>query len=356
MSYDLYASHPCDTKDKIHGVIDDETLSVPTRIALLAAALGTSLQDYVRTGDGRQGRYKRLVFAQDPAKTPYAKQEIVTEIGRLKDLSLWRPASPDLASLPAHSTFLQLRFTLASPYLSRDDEVFHINSNPVRKDKVFKVPMVAGSAWKGNLRWTAVHLLAQRWAQDRNDEQLAEGRFRLALLFGDEKVSEEQGKGLAQYPHGLSRQASRLYEERARVHFAAHDGALPHHAGRLRFYPTFFDLIGLEVINPHDRRTRAGKKPIYMESVPVGTSGTFSLLYVPFDSVSEPEGRADLALVAEAIREMMLTYGFSAKKSSGFGEAKDLLSDGWLVTGAGKPVPLTRLSVLEEEVGHVQWS
>ena len=48
---------------------------------------------------------------------------------------------------------------------------------------------------------------------------------------------------------------------------------------------TFFDLIDVEVINPHSRKTRAGTHPIYLECVPQGAKGTFSLLYVPFDLI-----------------------------------------------------------------------
>ncbi len=140
-----------------------------------------------------------------------------------------------------------------------------------------------------------------------------------------------------------------------REHFATTDKTLPNHAGRLRFYPTFFNLISLEVINPHDRQTRAGKQPIYFESVPVGASGIFSLLYAPFNSVTEVEAKADLILVTKAISEMLLTYGFSAKKSSGFGEVNDELSKGKIVTIL-KEWSFAKLSDLENEVNYVKWN
>ena len=75
---------------------------------------------------------------------------------------------------------------------------------------------------------------------------------------------------------------------------------------------------------------------------------------MPFDGVKEVEAWADLSLVAEAVREMMLTYGFSAKKSSGFGEAQDEIN-GEVATAPGQ-WPITRLSTLKDEVNHVQWS
>jgi CRISPR-associated protein Cmr2 len=98
-------------------------------------------------------------------------------------------------------------------------------------------------------------------------------------------------------------------------------------AGRLHFYPTFFDRIGLEVINPHDRKTGTGKQPIYFECVPAGTYGTFTLLYVPLDLIGRREdvkeqAQEDLRAAAEGIRAMLTEYGFGAKTSSGYGVAK----------------------------------
>ncbi len=129
-------------------------------------------------------------------------------------------------------------------------------------------------------------------------------------------------------------------------------------AGRLHFYSTFFTRLGLEVINPHDRETGSGRQPIYIECVPAGAQGTFSLLYVPFDLIghkSEDEIRAeardDLKRVAEAISTMMLTYGFSAKRTSGYGTAEDEIA-GTVRTRAGE-WKLTRLSRLPEEVADV---
>ena len=103
------------------------------------------------------------------------------------------------------------------------------------------------------------------------------------------------------------------------------DGNLPFHAGRFRFYPTFFRQIGLEVINPHDRKKKVGINPIYFECVPPGAEGDFSLLYVPFDLMSDPEAKVktniaeDFSMVAEALNYMFTIYGVGAKTSSGFG-------------------------------------
>jgi CRISPR-associated protein Cmr2 len=361
LSYDLYATIRCQSQNDVDGLVNgrvdqQEISNIYARIELLAPALLREERwNGIKGKDYAHEKYRNLVFRlPDHTNTKYATEVIAVEKQRLEQLGLWKPNPPDFAALPAHSAFLQFQFTLASPYISRDDEIFHINDNPVRKDKVFKAPMVAGSAWKGNLRWTAIHLLTLRWHETQDAGQLAAGRFRLTLLFGDE-VGEGENRGLAPYLDKLSGEAADLYRQQIRAHFPPPDSpSVPNHAGRVRFYPTFFDRISLEVINPHDRATRAGKQPIYFESVPVGAGGVFSLLYVPFETVTEADAREDLALVAEAIREMMLTYGFSAKKSSGFGEAADEI-EGQMVTTNGSQ-PVSKLSTLANAVASTPLS
>lgn len=288
-------------------------------------------------------------------------------------------AMPRLDLLSTRAAFLQFTFTLATPHLSRDDEIFHILDNPVRKDKVFKVPLISGSGWKGNLRWTAMKIHLEPKKDDL--DEFINRRVRHTLWFGSEKGFETgEHTGWAQFldhrcdrdkghyekckdnrEEAHCRAAREGYQQKLRELYQAEETeALPHQAGWLRFYPTFFspapgqkDCLALEVINPHDRRTRAGTKPIFFESVAKGAQGTFSLLYLPFAKVTDTEARTDLRAIAAAIAAMMLFYGFSAKKSSGYGEAEDAIT-GRIVTTAGEKT-LARLSTLAEEVGHVEW-
>lgn len=196
---------------------------------------------------------------------------------------------PALDSLSTNSFLIHFTFTLQKPYLSKDDNDFHIIDNPLVREKVFRWPMVRPSGWKGSLR----HALWQLGYQE-DDEQIRR-------IFG-----ETRGDNTGQ-------------------------------AGRLYLYPTFFDKSGLEIINPHDREKRVGKNPLLLECVPADkATGAFTLLYVPFDRIGEDVGEtrrqvaADLQLVAEGLRAMMTTYGFGAKTSSGFGLAA--------LTGEGKLV------------------
>jgi len=190
--------------------------------------------------------------------------------------------------LPPGSFCLQFQFTLEEPFVSKDDAPFYPHDNPLRKEWAFKVPMVGGSGWKGNLR------AAMRWKNDGRENK--DDDFR--LLFGPERPE-------GTVPEGYFR------------------------AGRLRFYPTYFDALELEILNPHDRESGSGRDPFNLECVPAGGQGVFSLLYVPFDRAGQPwkaykeEVGHHLRQVTKGLRAMFCTLGFSAKRTSGFGLAAE---------------------------------
>lgn len=201
---------------------------------------------------------------------------------------------PDFSSLPSSAWLaLQVDFELLTPWYSKDDRVFHLLDNPVRKDRVLGVPFMAASSWKGMLRWACrmhagllEHLEKQGGRLDgwRDPDWILH-------LFGNEK-----GEG----------------EEFSR--------------GALAFYPTWFDRIGFEVINPHSRERRAGTQPIYYEVVPPGVKGTLTLLYAPWVPWPEmkPAAKAEevLPMLLEAIEALLTTYGISAKRTVGWGTAE----------------------------------
>ncbi|MBM4027554.1 MAG: hypothetical protein FJ280_19440 [Planctomycetes bacterium] len=202
----------------------------------------------------------------------------------------WDNINVNLTSLPACSFTLRFTFSLAQPYLSKDDNPLYIIDNPIVRDTVFRLPMVQPSSWKGNLRAA----LRQR-GYDDSDRVMGQ-------LFGRVNEADDEGQ-----------------------------------AGRLVFFPTFFTETDLEIINPHDRTRRVGKNPILFESVPSGAKGTFTLLYVPFDQVGKDlqetaaQVAEDLPLLAEGLRAMFTVYGFSAKRTSGFGLARETVGEGTLI-------------------------
>ncbi|HXF93536.1 MAG TPA: RAMP superfamily CRISPR-associated protein [Nitrospiraceae bacterium] len=375
MSYDLYVELSGNSQDDVKSLVTGnhrelEVQDIAERIRLLTgvAAQNPSTRDYAVAGDQKQGGgYKSLVHSKSGSKgTPYAKELIASEWKRLEHLGLLRPSPNLINTMPLGSWFLQFTFTLAKPWMSKDDAPFYVaeSVNPVRKDKVFKVPTMSAASWKGLLRWTAMHVRLALKKDEPSDEDFAAERFRQTLLFGDEKGEEPgQTKDFAAYLDGSKPSARELYVRKVKEYFLGDANAkdMPHHSGRLSFYPTFFDLIDVEVINPHSRGTKAGTHPIYLECVPAGAKGTFSLLYVPFDLIGKPENevkaqaKEDLLRVAEAVSAMMLTYGFSAKRTSGYGTARDEIENGVVRTRA-RPQgwPLTRLGKLASEVKDVR--
>lgn len=334
-----------------------DVVDIFASIQLLTQAIPTSYKDYARVGRPKKpaGLFQVITSGR---LNQYLEQQFKEYLIPLNLL----PTLPDFTSFPPGTWAMHFKFTLCKPYMSKDDIDFYILENPIRKEWVFKIPYIAPSQWKGTLRAAMVQQLVEWWSdvddkqnQEKNRNKFVEWRLQLARLFGHEKEVILEGKDLETFLDGIaSKELAREYRERWK---SFTDSGLM--TGRLYFYPTYFTQIGLEVINPHDHKTGAGTLPIYFESVPIDAEGFFTLLYVPLDSIGEPEtaisqqGRDDLSLVARGIKAMLTEYGFGAKTSSGFGLAKDEI-EGHIVTQKGQKA-LTHLSTLLEEVGYVQW-
>ena len=256
------------------------------RVALSALAL-LGDKEYARAGTRREAGGLSQLYQQQSLRD-YLQERLAQYRNLLE-------SPPDLSHLPAGSFTISFNFTLTSPYLSKDDTALHLLDNPVKKEWVFKLPYVAATQWKGTLR----HAL---WQKGYREEDKGEKGVQVRRLFGTANDDQpDDGK-----------------------------------RGRLYLYPTFFDQLSLEVINPHNRETGAGSLPIYFEAVPIKATGTFTLLYVPLDSLGEGEVEirrqtlADLQLVAEGLAALFTLYGFGAKTSSGFGLAGDVVDNGKL--------------------------
>lgn len=313
----VYGSPNIETMSQI---MQDRNIDPFTRISLLTSALATPFKELSRA------HYQVLIKSGK-----FRSQGIMPEYDHLKTLGLDFSSIKTIDILPKYSWSLTFKFCLAKPYLSRDNIPYYIIENPLRKDKVFMVPMVAPSQWKGALQSAIIQFLIR----ETKKEVFAEQRYRSTLLFGDEKGTEREDiRCVTKLLNDHNPEEKELYEKKVKRHFLVdNDKALPHHAGRLRFYPTFFTEIGLEVINPHDRARKVGTNPIYFECVPAGAEATFTLLYVPFDLMGrqETEIRAhaanDLRIVTQGLNDMFTLYGFGAKTSSGYGVAEETLRD-----------------------------
>ncbi|ACD90010.1 protein of unknown function DUF324 [Chlorobium limicola DSM 245] len=231
---------------------------------------------------------------KDTFRSTWAREKLKVDSDELPDF-LKPPLLDDLSCLPVGSFYIQFKFTLLKPYISRDDNAFYLVDNSIVREKVFRFPMVRSTAWKGSLR----HALWQMDGYQKEDQQDQQ----IKRLFGT--ANDEQPE----------------------------EG----NSGRFYFYPSFFTLNSLEVINPHGRKTRVGTTPILFESVPIGAEATFTLLYSPLDRIGREDVEtrqqviADLKLVAEGLRALFIVYGFGAKTSSGFGLANDAIENGSLI-------------------------
>lgn len=259
---------------------------------------------YVGSGDGKQNVLKRELGNILLKNAKVSAQEWSGSVDRFS------PTDADLDALPHGSWLLRLGFTLANPFTSKTETEFHPYEerdigrpqhewlevqNPIVRDHLTGLPLVKPTTWKGHLRFAA--------------RMAGVSGTTICRLFG-ESLRDEAGK-----------------------------------AGRLRFFPTFFtEDVQREVVTPLSRNTRTpARGPIDIEVVPSGATGTFCLLYIP-----HPKGPAwstdhiadDLQAVTQTLRVMFLEYGFSAKKTSGWGVVEDSVTDGRLwARGLAWPPP-----------------
>jgi CRISPR-associated protein Cmr2 len=203
------------------------------------------------------------------------------------------PQPDDLKGLPDGSWLLNLEFTLNERFTSKSEIEFHEIQNLIVRDHLTGLPTVKPTTWKGHLVFAAQREGLEDHVRER--------------LFGTIRTGESG------------------------------------QAGRLRFFPTFFmNETAREVITPlqRDRRTPA-RGPIYIEVIAPGQKAKFCLLYVPL-----PKGAnwysgqiaEDLLVASRATRAMLLDYGFSAKKTSGWGVVADSLVSG-VLTAKGSQWP-----------------
>jgi CRISPR-associated protein Cmr2 len=186
---------------------------------------------------------------------------------------------------------LTITFRLQTSWFSKDDLPFHVLDNPVHRDRAFGAPFMPASSWKGLLRWAARMRSGLLAYLESNGNQLQgwKDSAEIIHLFGNERDEDS--------------------------HFQR---------GALAFRPTWFDNVGCEVINPHDRAKKAGRNPILYEVVPPGATGELRLLYAPSPGSAASDGvkRVDtLLLLLDALEVLVTEYGFSAKRTSGWGIA-----------------------------------
>ncbi|MBC7333819.1 MAG: CRISPR-associated protein [Actinobacteria bacterium] len=358
MSYDFYTNFKIDNKEDVDNLISTSGKfanieDVLSRVMLLMTALkDDDLKDYARVGERNSPCGLKALIHSNGNYNDYLKY-------KLSEISLIGINLPiDILNLPEGSWFIEIPLTLKKPFISKDDVPLYIIENPVRKDKVFGVPFTSAMAWKGNLRWTMMKIHLESKTSD--PDGFAETRYKHTLLFGIEKEIEAEAKGWIKYLDELCPDARERYRAKLKKEFGKEE--TPSLTGMLYFYPTFWNRIDIEVINPHDRKTKIGKNPIYYEVVPAGAKGFFRILYLPFyylgKTLSEIKIKIikDLKEVVSGLKAMMLTYGFSAKKSSGYG----VIEDNWdkevsrlVINRLSNTVRFSNFKELEEEIKKI---
>ena len=348
-SLEMYAQHRADTSEGLTRVIGDRQLAPYWQTKLLAPPpANPDLKKRARES------YQSLLTIEN--KPSPLQQDMNLNTAWLKKLGLNSDPCSALALLPRFSVAIDLSFTLARPYLSKDDDDLYPIDNPVRKEKVFKLPYVAASGWKGALHRVALRHLVTRFGDPPPPERSPDDTRQAALfafraqqvrLFGNENkataayLNERLAKQLFLEPAAAGERFTRYL-----IDNGYRTKKVEGRQGRLFFFPTFFKTIGLEVINPRDRERGAGTQPILLECVPAGAIGKFRLLYVPYDILSpltpdvtttRAQMLADLPAVAHILTGMLGTYGFGAKTSSGYGRVDPASVTGKLTANA-KPV------------------
>jgi len=330
--------------------IEDE----PQRMTVLAQSAVTGKASEAKAGTRRElGGYIYWLKYQ-AARVLQSRHRHMEKLG----LTTFQP---DLRELPTGSWYINFTFVLRKPYISRDDRLFHILDNPVKKEWIFGVPYVAPSQWKGALRNALVQdLVSQAGDGQVTSERFLEERIRLAFLFGAERNLDNDETELLL--DTVFRKTNEQYRGQLRTLLKLDEENTISHRGCLHFYPTYFDQVGLEVISPHDRKKGVVglRGPIYVECVPPGSKGEFALLYVPRtraddNSTGSSKGALDdLAVVARGIYLMMTRYGFGAKTSIGYGVTESRLAQGKLTAMAGDKLCSTEIKTFDDILGSMQ--
>jgi len=222
-------------------------------------------------------------------------------------------------SIP-NSFGIEVSLQLTTPLYSKDDDEFNIISNPMLKEKAFKVPMIRGSSIKGALLHSAIEVLKENF-----DIEDLKSFFRIFGVGNDafRAIFKKDGIDTNQLQLFLAFEIGINPNENLKEAFERYKQSKAQ-KGRVIFYPIYFDKLSLEVINPHNRKTKAGTNPIYYEVVPKGCESTLQIIYIPFDGVIEDNGKLqkeakkDLEFLTKCIKRLSQN-GLGAKTKLGWG-------------------------------------
>ena len=237
----------------------------------------------------------------------------------------------DITSHIPNTFAIKTQFKLTAPYYSNEDDDFYIISNPCIKEHVFKVPIIRGSSWKGALLKAGIEIF--------KEDTIYENLQNIFRIFG---VGNDTFRNIFDKSSGINENNLKLFlalEMGSSSNLNSDikkffDNYIKGRAnnyqiidtvkGRAIFYPTYFDKLSLELINPHNRKTKAGTNPIHYEVVPKDSKGDLQIVYIPFDGVTKSndeikkEAKQDLEFLQECIKRVAKN-GIGAKTKLGWG-------------------------------------
>ena len=251
-------------------------------------------------------------------------------------------------------------FTLKSPYFSRDTDELYIVQNPILKEYTTKIPMIRGAGWKGYLSSAALKILKEKSEDDRyNISCIIKDYLSYTRVFGTgskdfrsmkeiltsslEKGNGDCEKALISYclkDLGINIKLSKngtsivgqLVEQILKKKEKARD-VFSVNKGRGIFYPTYFNKVDYEIINPQDKGKRKGTNPIFYEVVPKGSKGTFQFIYIPFNGILKDtkelnnEIKDDQKFIKDIFQYCLNDKGIGAKTKLGWGLAEDFKNE-----------------------------
>jgi hypothetical protein len=218
------------------------------------------------------------VYGRDNARKDTAKQQATDCTGLVSafpETEYLHPGNQEV--IGGRGIGLSFEWRLVSPFFSRADIEMDVFDNPLSRDSLTLRPILRASGAKGMLG----HVLRQ------NDETLAEE------LLGP-CVKKMQS------PHA--------------------EGS----AGSLVVGDVVFDKVGVDIFSPHERRFGVVDHPVSFEVVPEGAKAEWGLMLwerMP-GTLDTPGLRARLNLILGSARDLLLSLGMSAKRTSGYGMAE----------------------------------
>jgi len=224
-----------------------------------------------------------------------------------------------------YSFHLNIKFQLATPYISRGDEKFYPHENPISKEHVFKAPYIKASSFRGNLQRSILFLLFSNSGLKK--KEINKRREQYIRLFGTEQESIKNNLDRVMSKSGNKNET--FWKELCKKSITDKNRNAK---SSLYFHDVFFEksekgnkIRTIEYINPHSRKERKGKNPISIEAIDSGARGEFCIDYFPIPNkqkeqkTQETELNNDIKTILKGMEKMMFEDGFGAKRSRGYG-------------------------------------